>query len=140
MADPRDIVLYTISRYAAIAGRGISRIRLMKLLFLADYIYKKRFNKKLTNAKWIMWLFGPFSKDILNVLDELEVKGKVIIEDVDGIGIFYSTYERVRLDDEVKNIIDEVIREYGVKSLEQLLQDVYSLREVKEAKIGDLIL
>jgi len=140
MADPRDIVLYTISRYAAIAGRGISRIRLMKLLFLADYMYKKRFNKKLTNTKWIMWLFGPFSKDILNVLDELEVKGKVIIEDVDGIGIFYSTYERVRLDDEVKNIIDEVIREYGVKSLEQLLQDVYSLREVKEAKIGDLIL
>jgi len=140
MADPRDIVLYTISRYVAIAGRGIGRIRLMKLLFLADYIYKKRFNKKLTNVKWIMWLFGPFSKDILNVLDELEVKGKVIIEDVDGIGIFYSTYERVRLDDEVKNIIDEVIREYGVKSLEQLLQDVYSLREVKEAKIGDLIL
>jgi len=140
MADLRDIVLYTISRYVAIAGRGIGRVRLMKLLFLADYIYKKRFNKKLTNVKWIMWLFGPFSKDILNVLDELEVKGKVIIEDVDGIGIFYSTYESVRLDDEVKNIIDEVIREYGVKSLEQLLQDVYSLREVKETKIGDLIL
>jgi len=139
MVDLKDVILYVISKYVSKTGHGIGRVRLMKTLFLIDYVYKDRYGRKLTSLNWRMWLFGPFTREVLDILDELELKGKVSAE-IDDVGIFYSTYEGVKLDDDVRRVIDEVIEEYSTKPLEELLQVVYNLKEVKEAKLGDSIL
>jgi hypothetical protein len=65
MFDVRSIVLYLIARCCRVAGKGITRTRLMKLLFLVDYLYWKRCGRKLTNLEWHMYLFGPFSRIFL---------------------------------------------------------------------------
>jgi hypothetical protein len=62
MFDARSVVLYLIAGYCRFSGRGITRTRLMKLLFLVDYLYWKRCDRKLTNLEWRTYLFGPFSR------------------------------------------------------------------------------
>jgi len=77
MFDARGVVLYLIARYCRVAGKGITRTRLMKLLFLVDYMHWKRCGRKLTNLEWRTYLFGPFSREVLDILDELEADEKV---------------------------------------------------------------
>ncbi len=66
-----SLILYVIREYMKLARHGIGRVRLMKILFLIDYLAFKYWGEKITGTKWIRWLFGPFSKEVLDVLDEL---------------------------------------------------------------------
>jgi uncharacterized protein YwgA len=84
MFDACSVVLYLIARYCRVSGKGITRTRLMKLLFLVDYMHWKRCGGKLTNLEWRMYLFGPFSREVLDILDELEDGGKAIVEEIEG--------------------------------------------------------
>jgi len=55
--------------------RSYTLIILLKIL--VDYLYWKRCGRKLTNLEWRMYLFGLFSREVLDILDELEADEKV---------------------------------------------------------------
>jgi hypothetical protein len=80
MFDARSVVLYLIAGYCRFSGRGITRTRLMKLLFLVDYLYWKRCDRKLTNLEWRTYLFGPFSRDEVIVYDDYTFGGYGVID------------------------------------------------------------
>ncbi len=141
MARLKDIIYYIILRYVTFRRLGMGRVRLMKLLFLVDYKSFENNGFKITNVKWIKWFFGPFSKEVLDSLDELVYDGYLMIERSD-VGKFYSplsTYKFKLEDDKVK-LIDNIIREYGFLPLDELLRRVYSIDLVRKAKLGDMIL
>jgi len=141
MFDVRSIVLYLIARYCRVAGKGITRTRLMKLLFLVDYMYWKRCGRKLTNLEWRMYLFGPFSREVLGILDELEDGGKAVVKEIERGVYLYKAYEEpANLSEAVKSLVDEVVEKFGKLSLDELLNYVYSLDEVKRTGIGEVIL
>lgn len=141
MVELKKLILYVVSRYVSRTGYGIGRVRLMKVLFLVDYLHGKRFGSKLTGVEWRMWLFGPFSRDVLDTLDELELSGELALERTEGGGFFYyATVRPARLDKSVERLVDEVIERYGTKPLEELLKEVYSIDEVRSAELGDRIL
>lgn len=141
MAELKELVLYVVSRHVSRTGFGIGRIRLMKLLFLVDYLYSKRFGRKLTSTEWRMWLFGPFSREVLDALDELELSGELAVERTERGGVFYYAVAKPpRLGESIEKLVDEVIRTYGTKPLEELLEEVYSIDVVRDAGLGDKIL
>jgi uncharacterized phage-associated protein len=141
MFDARSVVLYLIARYRRVVGKGITRTRLMKLLFLVDYIHWKRCGRKLTNLEWRTYLFGPFSREVLDILDELEDGGKVIVEEIEKGVYLYKAYEEpTNLSEAVKSLVNEVVEKFGKLSLDELLNYVYSLNEVKRTGIGEVIL
>lgn len=141
MVDLKKLVLYVVSKYVSKTGYGIGRVRLMKILFLVDYLHSKRFGCKLTNIEWRLWLFGPFSREVFDALDELELSGELVLERTERGGLFYYTMMKpAKLGEEVERFVDEIINQYGLKPLEELLEEVYSIEEIRSARLGDRIL
>lgn len=140
MIHLRDLLLYIISVYSRIKGRGIGRTKLMKLVFLIDYHAIKELGSKITKITWFKWLYGPFSRAVLDTLDVLEDEGIVEIEEIPDIGRFYKYSKRIVLPEKYKQIVDRVLNMYMETPLDRLLDKVYNLPEVKEKKIGDIIL
>ncbi|MCI4438150.1 MAG: SocA family protein [Ignisphaera sp.] len=137
----RELILYLITRHYIAIGRGIGRAKLMKLAFLVDYLYWKRFGKRLLNVKWVKLLFGAFSKEVLDAVEELEREGIVGVVEVDkGITLYTALYNNVRLGEDAKKIVEEVVKKFGKLSLEELLNYVYNLEEVRARDVGEEIL
>ena len=134
----KDIILYFIDAFYKATRRGIGRVRLMKLLFLLDYSYLKEKGKKATKVDWIKWHYGPFSREVLDVLDELSIKGYVSIADSDE-GIFYEPSEDVEysIPYEIKILADEIIHENKDIPLEDLLSKIYRIRNVRGKELGE---
>ncbi len=136
-----NLMIYIIREYTRRTYKGIGRTKLMKLLFLIDYHAFKEKGKKITGLKWIKWLYGPFSRKVLDTLDALEAEGKIYAEEIPGLGVFYiSSYYNVNISENVRKMVDEVLKEYATKSLDYILTKVYNLPEVKNKDVGDYIL
>ena len=137
----RELILYLITRYYRATGKGIGRTKLMKLVFLVDYLHWKRFGKRLLDVRWVKYLYGPFSKAVLDILDELERDGVVGVVELDkGITLYTALYNNIKLGGDAKKIADEVVKNLGELSLDELLQHVYSLDEVRGRDLGEEIL
>ena len=137
----KKLILYLVTRYYRVTGKGIGRTKLMKLVFLVDYLYWKRFGKRLLDVKWVKYLYGPFSKAVLEALDELEREGIIGVAELDkGITLYTALYNNIKLSEEAKKIVDEVVENFGKLSLDELLKYVYSLDEVRGRDLGEEIL
>ncbi len=133
-------------------GNKLTRTKLVKLLFIIDYIAKNGkkmgIGKTITGTKYHYYHHGPFSRKIQNAIQDMQ--GREIVEtDISKPGEFASYYKYTpgkmprfdpNFDPDEKNIIDFVIKEYGDYSLNSLLEIVYNVPEMKVAKPLDTIL
>ena len=141
------IILYLIS---SAGGRGLLRTEVIKLAYLVDRENYRRLGK--TVFSWRKWFYGPFSSDILDVLDFLEEEGLVEAK----IGEDYIAYV-VHVDRRIKVLLERIkeeLPEYIITvenvwrryreefncDLTRLLKYIYSLKEVKEKDIGEDLL
>jgi len=129
----RNLILYTISKFGQ---KGISKIKLMKLLFLIDRELAYRGKDPLFT--WKIWKYGPLSFDALDIIDELIVEGYVQVKEWTEKGRkrkAYTTTMRflpATLDRDVVSIVDEVVSKWRNKPLDELLSYIYNLEEVKD--------
>ena len=145
------IILYFIEKLNGVLGKT----HLSKLLFLTDLLSIKKFNKPLSDLKFVKYHYGPFSKKINEYLEKLKEKGFIEIREIPFINepkIYTRYYSNKKvpitsivleaLDDnsEKKTLLDEVINSYGNISLQELLDLVYSIQIVKNAKPLETIL
>lgn len=65
----RDIVVYLT--YKCGEGGRLNKTRLMKMIYLAELRAIEKWGRRLTNVDFINWNFGPFSKKIQRVIDEV---------------------------------------------------------------------
>ena len=139
----REIVVELLRQLNNIGVRRVSRTKIMKLLYLIDRECRIKLHSSCTGIKWILWWHGPFSRKVLDVLDELELVGVVdskILDYGDYVAIEYmltNPYYKVQLNDKVKHIIEDVVRRWGKQDLKKILEYVYDLPEVREAGLGD---
>ncbi|MCR4330221.1 MAG: Panacea domain-containing protein [Candidatus Roizmanbacteria bacterium] len=143
------IIIYLISSLNGVLGKT----HLQKLIFLADLLASKKFNKPITKMKYIRYTHGPYSQSLGEYVKCL-VSGNFIEERrfpfISNPNKRYSRfYDKKKTD--VKNflvesigaekmlLIDEIVQSYGNKSLQQVLDFVYSLEEVKDAKFDSPI-
>ncbi len=115
----------------------------MKLLFLADYKALYVLGRRATGYRWVKWLYGPFSREVLDDLDALYEKDVMDVEESVEGWVFYrptSANVRVRIPEDVRRILDWVVDEYGGRSLEDVLKEVYGLKEVRSTEMGEEIL
>ena len=139
------IILYFIEKLNGVLGKT----HLSKLLFLTDLLSIKKFNKPLSDLKFVKYHYGPYSNKINNYLKKLKEKEYIEIREIPFMNKskFYTRYysnkkvqinsivfEALEGNSEKKTLLDEVINSFGNISLQQLLDIVYSLQIVKEAK------
>ncbi len=133
-------------------GNRLTKTKLMKLLFISDYIAKegKRFgiDRTITGTQYVYYHYGPFSFEVYPAINDLN--GHEILEfdssENSRYGSMFS-YElgtnprfNIKLSDDEKKILDLVIDKYGYMPLDTLLSIVYNSKPMKNAKINDIIL
>jgi len=123
-----DIIMYVLSRL-----RKCGKTKLMKLLYLIDREFSHRGFEPLFD--WVLWWYGPFSKDVLTILDVLEMYGLVRSEYRKNMKVYITDIkEHIISDKSIREVIDSVINEWGFRKLEELLRYVYELPEVRKAR------
>jgi uncharacterized protein YwgA len=106
--------------------------------------------------EFVKYHYGPYSDKINKYLEKLKEKGYIEIREIPFINEpskIYTRYfsnkkvpitsiifEALDSNSEKKTLLDEVINSYGNISLQQLLDIVYSLQIVKDAKPLETIL
>lgn len=133
-------------------GNRLTKTKLMKLLFISDYIAKKGksigIGRTITGTKYIYYHYGPFSFDVCPAIDKID--GYEIVEldlsEDSQYGSLYSyevgphpRFEPI-LNENEKKILDIVIDKYGSLSLDALLKIVYNSKPMKNAKVNNIIL
>ncbi len=125
-------------RYALRRG-PMARTKIMKLLFLIDRELYQRFGA--TVFRWKMYKYGPFSREVLDVLDDMEVYGSVVAKVTDDAIIYeLASTAPAELPQEVKEVADQILAVWTRRSLDDLLTYVHNLEEVKEAWPGKPLL
>jgi len=119
-----DLIMYVLRRGPT------ARTKLMKLLFLIDRELHRRHGA--TVFRWKMYKYGPFSREVLVTLDDMEIYGSIVsrVEEDDIVYELASTAP-AELPREVKEVADQVLETWAHRSLDDLLSYVYSLEEVK---------
>ncbi len=135
-----DAIYYLVDKL----GRIDSRTKLVKLLYLADNLAKKRLGNTITGIKYIYHFYGPYCHDIIFKTVEMSSNGE-IVEEYDP---FYDKYwyykgnvnRQIKLSNDEIKILDEIIEKYGKLKLDEILKIVYSTDEMKKAKPGEIVL
>lgn len=138
-----QIIFYLIERLDGVLGKT----HLQKLLFLTDLLAVRKFKQKLTKIDYKKYHHGPYSEVVDEYTAHLAKKGAIVerrfpVSTGDG---FYSRYHK-KMHGTVKDnlvasigaervlLIDDVINSFGNMSLQQVLDVVYKLELVKDAK------
>jgi uncharacterized protein YwgA len=117
----------------------MARTKLMKLLFLIDRELYRRFGA--TVFHWKMYKYGPFSREVLDTLDDMEIDGFVVARVEEDVIIYeLASTAPADLPQEVKEAADQILVAWARRSLDELLTYVYNLEEVKEAWPGKPLL
>lgn len=133
-------------------GNRLTKTKLMKLLFISDYIARegKRLGigRTITGTRYIYYHYGPFSFEVYPAIDEMD--GYEILEldssEESRYGSMFSYKSgpnprfEIKLSDDEKNILDFVINKYGYMPLDTLLTLVYNSKPMRNAQINYTIL
>jgi len=123
------------------------KTKLVKLLYLLDLHFNKKFKHPLTNLQYKCYFYGPYSKEIEKVLNSLENENIIHIKEVFD---FFSdkNYYVIelkelpvlnKLSEEEKKEISNFVKKYANKSLSEILEKVYNTPPFKRASFGETI-
>ncbi len=118
-------ILYLINK---LGDKVEGRKKLMKLMFLLEHYdvnLKKLVSKGLFGNTFLIYYYGVFSLDIQNYVNELTKKE--VIKD----GLPLKTSEKVELDPEQKDRIENIIEEFGNKSGYQLEVETLKMMNIE---------
>jgi len=126
---------------------GLTRTKLIKLLFLADLHYFKKHQSSITGVRYRSYFYGPYSEEIMKAVNRLN--GFEIEEysgsSSEGRGYYIYTLGKnprnlkINLRPEEKKTLDFVIKDFGDIPLPKLLEYVYSTEAFRECRKGGLI-
>ncbi|MEZ0318928.1 MAG: hypothetical protein ABWK05_02905 [Pyrobaculum sp.] len=133
----RNVVLRLLEQ----AGGPVPKTKLVKLLYLVDRELVTRGRRPL--FRWRLWLYGPFSREVLDILDWLEarrdVEKNVKVEGL-KVTVWYKAVGKPgQLPPHVEEAVSAVAAKWATAPLDSILQHVYSLPEVREAELGEEI-
>jgi hypothetical protein len=125
-----------------------TRTKLVKLLYLADLLYSKKYGRTLTGVTYFSYFYGPYSDEIARSITKL--KDADCIEEHVGVGVegqeyyLYSVkndfeFPEGLLGSSERKTLNKVITDYGDLDLDDILNIVYSTKPFHETKKGHRI-
>ena len=119
------------------------KTELIKLCFILDYEYCQENHKKEgpTTVEYIKYNYGPYSDSFIDAFDSLRSEG-IICEVSLPFGEGFQLNKRdgaLEVSGDLARLVDEVIIKYGKKSLRDMKNYIYNLKEFKDTKFGSPI-
>jgi uncharacterized phage-associated protein len=114
-------------------NKQILTIKLIKLLYLAEYEYYRKHRQRLTELKWVFYKYGPFAFELRNVQrnivnleeEERELDSGMVIKLLGIASAYDFIEERFISDFEIGSIIKNLVSDWKNKSTKELLNYVY---------------
>lgn len=105
------------------------RSRLIKLVFLLDYVSREKFGRRVTGYDWVYHFYGPYSRDLMRDLHGLVLDGWLDewYDPVSGRYVYRLLADPPGLGPEVVGVVEEVVREYGSMDVEGLKRVCYGV-------------
>lgn len=109
-------------------GDSLPKTKLLKLAYLTDLTFVRRFRKRIIDETWIYYLYGPYIARYDEILGEgpFEI---IEVETEDETTAQLVTLEgfqsKNELELELSLIIQKVVSEYGEMPLKELLNYIY---------------
>ncbi|MDF5722675.1 MAG: DUF4065 domain-containing protein [Rhizonema sp. PD37] len=135
-------MLDRLIKYFVYATKGyITKIQIIKFLYLADLYAVKWTGKQLTELNWYYYHFGPWHEDIDTALNKMN--GKEISIETEGsitlikLGVKAETIDGLQLPISLKLVLDNIRREWsgsGQDKMKQLLNYVYTTAPILAVK------
>lgn len=142
MEKLKEILKYVIKLQG---GKIYTKLRLVKLIYILDREYFKKYGKNLTGVNYKNYYYGPFSHQIEEALEELEKEGSIKIEKMQDIFENKEFYvitlnsHNFSLTEKERTDIKEILNPYFQKSLEEILDIVYESPEFLKTPFGEVI-
>ena len=141
METLKDILAYFCLNYPY--PNELSKARLVKMLYLADWKNSIEHQNQLTNTNWIFNQYGPYVNDIIET-----IKYDNRFEIIDKTNSYGSpkqlikvsnNYKILNLNEEKKRILDFVINATSVLNYSDFIDLVYSTYPIKvSSKMSEL--
>ncbi len=136
MTSISDIAAYFCENYPH--QSELSKARLTKLVYLADWESAKTRGKQLTKIRWFFHNFGPYVDDVID-----EVKADTRFKMIDSVnfygdkkttvGLSSSSSRKIALSDEKKAILDKVISDTRKMYWNEFIEHVYATKPVADS-------
>ena len=115
------------------------KTELIKLCFILDYKYCQTSHKESgpTTVKYVKYNYGPYSDSFVEAFELLKREG-VILE----VGLpFGEGFELVKpldinISSDILKLLENVVAEYGNRSLREMKEFIYGLEEFKNTEFG----
>ena len=132
----KKVLLYLISHLDS----AKYKTELIKLSFILDYKYSKAFNSEqnATTVEYVKYNYGPYSESFVDAFEQLKNEGTIVDVSL-PFGAGFALGKEINsngLDEKIKMIIDDVIKEYGKKPLREMKSFIYDLDEFKRTEFG----
>lgn len=124
----QNILNYSINEYLeSIEDSPLTKTKILKLTYIVEYYYYKKYNKRLTNENWVFYHYGPYIFNYDDYIDrcafsyEQSENGEYRIIKNERV-----TSDTIQLEEfEAKMLIKKIIKEYGQSSLDEILDFIY---------------
>ena len=130
-----DLLIYFCTRYPL--PQELSKARLTKMVYLADWESCLRLGKQLTAIQWYFHNFGPYVEDVLLAAEQSEALEVIRTENIYGdTKQIIKARNRVNapnLPREVENILDEVMNKTKGLYWADFIKYVYSTKPIAES-------
>lgn len=128
-----DLIKYFCSIYPH--AQELSKARLTKMVYLADWENYKANQKQISNIEWYFDNFGPYVTDVIDAAyndPDIRVVSTRTIYGTDKTLIEYKG-EAPNIDEETKSILDKVINDTKPLSWKSFIDYVYSTPPIKQS-------
>lgn len=128
-----DLIKYFCSMYPH--SQELSKARLTKMVYLADWENFKLSNNQLSNIKWYFDNFGPYVTDVVDTAyndPDVRLVSTRTIYGTEKTLIEYKGSTPI-LDESVKKILDQVIESTKTLSLKNFIEYVYATPPIKQS-------
>ena len=128
-----DLIKYFCSIYPH--AQELSKARLTKMVYLADWENYKASRKQISNIEWYFDNFGPYVTDVIDAAyndPDVRVVSTRTIYGTDKTLIEYKG-ETPNIDEETKSILDKVIDDTKPLSWKSFIDYVYSTPPIKQS-------
>jgi len=128
-----NVVLEIIRCLGVVEGR----MKLMKLAFLVDYEHYLKAGQQLSEFDWIYHYYGPYSREVIETVYDLEHEGTIVeyYDPCQGIWV----YEYVGSDSSGENFVRNIVEKYGNLSGEELKNECYKILDNLGVRPGERI-
>ncbi|MFQ6051153.1 MAG: Panacea domain-containing protein [Candidatus Hydrothermarchaeota archaeon] len=136
----RDIIVYF-----AFKTRFLTERRLMKLIYISEIYHIKKFGKRLTNARFYNYHYGPWSPDIALVGEVISGEDILIEYETTKNGHEASFFKpnvsetTVKLSKEEISTLEDVLKDWKFKRTNDLINFAKSTVPHRESEFGEVI-